>query len=62
MKKRAIPTPSSNDESQKRFDMAIKENLEIIMGQRSQKITELQPGASQDEIISKINEILRLLQ
>lgn len=62
MKKRAIPQVPKGVESRGRFDEAIKENLEIICGQRGDKIRPLPSTASQAEIIAKVNELIALLQ
>jgi len=58
MKKRAIPPPPIGD----RFSEAVKENLEVIMGQRVPAITELPTTATTADIIAKVNELLRRLQ
>lgn len=62
MKKRAIPQTPRGTENRGRFDEAVKENLEIITGQRGGKIEALADGASNAEIIAKINELIALLQ
>lgn len=62
MRKRAIPQAPKGQESRGRFDEAIKENLEIICGQRNSKVDLLPDNASNAEIIAKINELIALLQ
>lgn len=64
MPKRAIPqTPRpGDDKSRQRFDSAVKENLEIITGQRVAELTELDVDASTSDIIAKVNEIIARLQ
>lgn len=64
MKKRAIPGVPVPGEamSRQRFDAAVKENLEILSGQRGGRIAVLQAGSSLDEVVAKINEILARMQ
>lgn len=62
MSKRAIPQVPKGQESRGRFDEALKENLEIIMGQRGNKLKPLAETATNAEIIAKINELIALLQ
>ena len=57
--KRAIPSPTSNQQD---INRAVKENLEQIMGQRLPEIKQLPASATQAEIISKLNEIIARLQ
>lgn len=56
MKKPAIP------KAQTKFEQAIKERLEIISGERTEKIKALAPSASLPDVISKINEIIEAIQ
>lgn len=58
MRKRVIPRP----EAGRMFNEAVKENLEVIMGFRGEKIKPLPGTASAAEVIAKVNEILRTLQ
>ena len=44
------------------FNDAVKENLEVIMGFRGEKIKPLPGTASAADVIAKVNEILRTLQ
>lgn len=62
-KKPAIPKVPSTGESRSRFDGAIKEGLEIIMGRRATQIDPLAPAtATAEDCARKINEILERLQ
>lgn len=62
MKKRSIPPVPTGLQPRDKFDAAVKEDLEILMGQRGGRIAELPDGASTADIIAKINEILTRLQ
>lgn len=62
MAKRAIPQTPKRGEDRSRFDGAVKENLEILMGQRGGKTEPLAATATTAEIIAKINEIIDRLQ
>lgn len=64
MPKRSIANiPRSSVGSDRyQFDVAVKENLEIITGQRNNKVTQLSDTATNSEIIKKINELISLLQ
>ncbi len=44
------------------FDMAVKEDLEILMGRRGTPISPLQLTASLEDAARKINEIIGRLQ
>jgi hypothetical protein len=57
MKKPGIPS-----EPKDRFSRSVRENLEIITGQRGKKIEPLAKDASLSAVIEKINEILDALQ
>lgn len=60
---RAIPNlPSGQDRTRQNFDMAVRENLRLLTGQLTGKITQLEGTATTDDIIAKINEILTRLQ
>lgn len=61
MSKPSIPAPV-NDPQRMPFDRAVKECLEVIMGRRQGRIKPLPAGASTDEIVAKINEIIERLQ
>lgn len=63
MPKRSIPSvPKDSIGDRQQFDTAVKENLEIILGQRNSRVDGLSPGSSTDQIIVKINELIKLLQ
>lgn len=63
MKKRAIPSPPADAAIDRRaFDSALKENLEILMGQRGGKVDTLPSTATTAQIIAKINELIGRLQ
>lgn len=63
MKKPAIPSPSKlADPAQVKFDAAVKERLELIAGERGTKLASLPAGASLDDVIAKINELIGLMQ
>ena len=62
MSKRAIPQVPKVSEDRTRFDQALAENLQILMGQRGGKIEPLAATATTAEIIAKINEIVHRLQ
>lgn len=58
VKKRSIPPVATGD----RLSTALKENLEIIMGQRGTAVAELPTDAALADVITKINELIRVLQ
>lgn len=62
MKKPAIPQVPRGDQPRTAFDQAIKESLEIVTGRRAGRIEPLPSGASTDDVIAKINEIIARLQ
>jgi hypothetical protein len=64
MPKRAIPGVPTSAVEHKRvlFDNAIKENLEVLTGQRGGRIADLPSTATLDDVIVKVNEILARLQ
>ncbi len=45
-----------------KFDAAVKEDLEVIMGQRGGRVKDLPESASLADVIAKVNEILGKLQ
>lgn len=62
-KKPAIPSTPKPDENRARFDQALRENVEIITGIRSEPISLLDPAnATTEDCANKINEILARLQ
>lgn len=62
MKKPAIPQVPRGDQPRTAFDQAIKESLEIVTGRRAGRIEPLPAGASMDDVIAKVNEIIARLQ
>lgn len=62
MKKRAIPQVPKPEQSRQSFDVAMKENIEVITGRRGDRVALLASTASTAEIIAKINELVNLLQ
>lgn len=44
------------------FEKAVKENIEQIIGRRGTKIKPLNENASLNDVIAKINEVIKLLQ
>jgi hypothetical protein len=63
MPKRTVPSvPKSLDAETQRFLAPLKENLEIISGQRGGQAQKLPSTATTAQIIEKINEILDRLQ
>lgn len=44
------------------FDRALKETLEVITGRRGAVIEPLAAGASLDDVVRKLNEIIARLQ
>lgn len=61
-KKRAIPDAPVLGSNRKGFDTALKENLEVLMGQRGDKLKPLSDTAVLADVITKINEIIAHLQ
>lgn len=64
MPRRAIPNipKSAIGTDRAPFDMAVKENIEVILGQRGKTIEALSATATNAQIIQKINELIALLQ
>ena len=62
MKKPAIPSVPTMDTARVRFDASIKERLEIIGGERSDKLRLLESGSTLEETIAKVNELIGVLQ
>lgn len=63
IKKPAIPPYTSADKTLTQVVTAMRENIEIITGVRpgTSQINQLAPGATNDEIIAKVNEIIAKL-
>lgn len=63
MKKPGIPAVPKPGEDRTRFDAAIKEALEVVMGRRGNPLKELDPlTATAAETVAKVNEILGNVQ
>ena len=64
MPKRGIPNipRSSIGTERQTFDEVVKETLEVLTGQRVDKIAKLSGTATNAQIIDKINEIIGRLQ
>lgn len=62
MKKPAIPQVPREGQPRAGFDQAVKETLEVVTGRRGGQVKLLADGASSDEIIQKLNEIIARLQ
>lgn len=62
MSKRIVPPVPKPGENRMKFDEAVRENLQIITGQRVDALVALPSDASTDEIIAKINEVIARLQ
>lgn len=60
-KKPAIP-PVPTGTERKRFDQAVKENIETLTGARGTKVATLPANASLGDVIEKMNELIGVLQ
>lgn len=63
IKKPAIPHYSSADKTLTQTLVAVKENIEIMTGVRpgTSQMDQLPSGATNDQIIAKINQIISVL-
>ena len=62
MKKPSIPSIPKDGEPRIRFDQAVKENIEIIKGDRGTRIVPLnEVTATTQQVAAKVNEIIALL-
>lgn len=61
MKKPAIPAVSVEDARTAALLRPIKENIEILTGQRTGPLQPLQSNATLAEVISKLNEVIARL-
>jgi hypothetical protein len=61
MKKPSIPSINVKDGELQRVLLSLKENAEIINGTRIGKIATLSSGATNIEVLDKINEIIERL-
>lgn len=63
MMKPAIPPVPKPGENRTRFDQAVKESIEILVGRRGGQIAKLDAAtATTAQCAAKINEILDLMQ
>lgn len=62
MKKPSIPQVPRGNQPREAFDLAVKENLEVMTGRRGGTVQPLAPDASLADVISKINELLNRTQ
>lgn len=62
MKKPSIPQVPRSDPQRAGFDNAVKENLEVITGQRAGRIALLPSNASTADVVAKLNELITRLQ
>lgn len=62
MKKPGIPLVKGATGDQARFNKATKENIEIITGQRGNKVAELSADAGLGDVIRTVNALLARLQ
>jgi len=60
MHKRAIPAvpTSAAEHGRMQFDTAMKENVEVLTGQRGSKLTVLATDATLAQVIAKVNAII----
>ena len=61
MKKPAIPSVPPSDKARMAFDMAVKERLEILSGERGGRIKPLSANATLEDMIEKVNEVIARL-
>ena len=61
MKKTAIPSVPLDDKNREVLE-ALKENIEILTGQRGTKLTLLSANATLLQVISRVNAIINVLQ
>jgi len=63
MRKPGIPPVPKKVDDRTRFDGAVKESLEIVMGRAKNKSALLDPTtATLDDVVAKVNELLLTLQ
>lgn len=58
MKKPAIPAVTVKDQQVASLLRPMKENIEILTGQRGGSLTKLNDNATLAEVISKLNEVI----
>lgn len=57
-KKPALPDPPKPGQDRHNFDARMKELLEVLTGRRGNKIEKLRAGATLEEAVEKINELI----
>ena len=62
MTRRSIPTVPRSDKARMDFDAAVKERLEVMGGERGEKIRLLPADASLAEAVAKVNELIARMQ
>lgn len=62
MKKPGIPPVPLPGEPRDGFDRAVKQTIETLTGARGGRIRPLAPGATLEDVVAKVNEILDRLQ
>lgn len=62
MPKRVIPAAPASGQDRGPFDRAVKENLELIIGQRGGRIEPLASTATLADVVAKVNELIAQLQ
>lgn len=62
MKKPAIPSVPKPGEDRRRFDEAIKGNIEIVTARRADPLAPLAADASLPEAVEKLNALLKRFQ
>ncbi len=62
MKKPSIPQVPRGNQPREGFDLAVKENIEIITARRGGSVQPLAADASLADVIAKINELLTRIQ
>lgn len=61
VKKPALPDTPRPGQDRFQFDSRVKETLEVLTGVRAGKVSQLESGATNAEIISKLNELISRL-
>lgn len=61
-KKPAIPQVPRGAQPRTGFDQSVKETLEVITGQRGERLDSLPSSASLADVIAKVNALLDRLQ
>jgi hypothetical protein len=62
VKKPSIPQVPRGNQPREAFDLAVKENIELITGRRGGGIQPLATDASLADVIAKINELVARIQ